>query len=47
VGDVGRDPDYLTALGSTRSEIIVSVMDKTNYPVIGTIDVESERAQPI
>lgn len=43
VGDVARDPDYLTALGSTRSEIIVPVMDKTDDAVIGTIDVESER----
>jgi putative methionine-R-sulfoxide reductase with GAF domain len=42
VGDVASDPDYLTALGSTRSEIIIPVMDKTNDAALGTIDVESE-----
>jgi putative methionine-R-sulfoxide reductase with GAF domain len=31
------------ALGSTRSEMIIPVMDKTNDAAIGTIDVESER----
>lgn len=43
VSDVARNPDYLTALGSTRSEIIIPVMGKTNDAVIGTIDLESER----
>jgi putative methionine-R-sulfoxide reductase with GAF domain len=43
VGDVARDPDYLTALGSTQSEIIVPVLDNAKDAVIGTIDVESER----
>jgi putative methionine-R-sulfoxide reductase with GAF domain len=41
VGDVTRDPHYLTAFGSTRSEIIVPVMDETGM-VLGTIDVEGE-----
>ena len=43
VGDVANDPRYLTALGSTRSEIIVPVLDLTGETVIGTIDVESEQ----
>jgi L-methionine (R)-S-oxide reductase len=42
VGDVGTDPRYLTALGSTRSEIIVPILSDEGE-VIGTIDVESER----
>jgi L-methionine (R)-S-oxide reductase len=44
VGDVATDPRYLTAFGSTRSEIIVPVHDATRALVIGTIDIESERA---
>ena len=42
VGDVSADPRYLTAFGSTRSEIIVPVFDRERRTVIGTIDVESE-----
>ena len=42
VDDVATDPDYLTALATTRSEIIVPVLDATGHSVIGTIDVESE-----
>jgi putative methionine-R-sulfoxide reductase with GAF domain len=42
VGDVTGDPRYLTAFGSTRSEIIVPVMDRAGRDVVGTIDVESE-----
>jgi L-methionine (R)-S-oxide reductase len=42
VGDVSADPRYLTALGSTRSEIIVPIFDDREQ-VVGTIDVESER----
>jgi GAF domain-containing protein len=42
VGDVKSDARYLTALGSTRSEIIVPVFNDKGE-VIGTIDVESER----
>jgi L-methionine (R)-S-oxide reductase len=43
VGDVAADPRYLTALGSTRSEIIVPVFDIEEKMVVGTIDVESEQ----
>jgi GAF domain-containing protein len=44
VGDVRKDPRYLTAFGSTLSEIIVPILDPRRGTVIGTIDVESERA---
>ncbi len=43
VGDVSADPRYLTALGSTRSEIIVPVLDSEKKIVVGTIDIESEQ----
>ena len=43
VGDVGSDPRYLSAFGSTLSEIIVPVIDETSGAVVGTIDVESEQ----
>jgi L-methionine (R)-S-oxide reductase len=43
VGDVRKDPRYLTAFGSTLSEIIVPVLSPDGR-VIGTVDVESERA---
>jgi putative methionine-R-sulfoxide reductase with GAF domain len=43
VGDVRNDSRYLTAFDSTLSEIIVPVLDSSTA-VIGTIDVESERA---
>lgn len=42
VGDVTADPRYLTAFGTTRSEIIIPVFDIPRENVIGTIDVESE-----
>ena len=42
VGDVRNDRRYLTAFGSTLSEIIVPVLDDS-MAVVGTIDVESER----
>jgi putative methionine-R-sulfoxide reductase with GAF domain len=42
VGDVANDRDYLTALTTTRSEIIVPVVDERGSHVVGTIDVESE-----
>lgn len=44
VGDVRNDPRYLTAFGSTLSEIIVPVMAPGEERVIGTVDVESEHA---
>jgi GAF domain-containing protein len=42
VGEVAVDPDYLTAFGTTKSEIIVPIFDRLNQRVIGTIDIESE-----
>jgi putative methionine-R-sulfoxide reductase with GAF domain len=44
VGDVTKEPRYLTAFGNTLSEIIVPILDPQRGKVIGTIDVESERA---
>jgi putative methionine-R-sulfoxide reductase with GAF domain len=43
VGDVRSDSRYLTAFGSTLSEIIIPVLDPRNERVMGTVDVESER----
>jgi L-methionine (R)-S-oxide reductase len=43
VGDVAADPRYLTAFGSTRSEIIVPNFNGQQDQVVGTIDVESAR----
>lgn len=43
VGDVAGDPRYLSAFGSTRSEIIVPILDARGETVMGTIDVESEK----
>jgi L-methionine (R)-S-oxide reductase len=43
VGDVAADPRYLTAFGTTRSEIIVPVFDGAGESVVGTIDVESDK----
>jgi putative methionine-R-sulfoxide reductase with GAF domain len=42
VGDVSADPRYLTAFGTTQSEIIVPIFDAEANNVVGTIDVESE-----
>ena len=44
MADVRKDPRYLTAFGNTLSEIIVPVLDPQSRTVIGTFDVESERA---
>jgi GAF domain-containing protein len=44
VGDVRNDPRYATAFGSTLSEMIVPVLAPGGGRVIGTVDVESERA---
>jgi len=41
--DVSSDPAYLTALGTTRSEIIVPVFGDGRETLIGTIDVESDK----
>jgi L-methionine (R)-S-oxide reductase len=43
VGDVSKDPRYLTAFGSTCSEIIVPIVGCAGRKVVGTIDVESEK----
>jgi len=43
VGDVTKDPRYLTTFGSTRSEMIVPAMKPAGRGVVGLIDVESER----
>ena len=43
VGEVTADPRYLTAFATTRSEIIVPVLDRAGENVVGTIDVESEK----
>ncbi len=43
VGDVRNDPRYLTAFGSTLSEMIVPMLHPGDGRVIGTVDVESER----
>jgi L-methionine (R)-S-oxide reductase len=41
-GDVTSDPRYLTAFSSTRSEIIIPVLDENSGRVTGTIDIESD-----
>jgi L-methionine (R)-S-oxide reductase len=43
IGDVASDPAYLIALDTTRSEIIIPVVDVAAERVIGTLDIESER----
>jgi GAF domain-containing protein len=42
VGDVTKDPRYITTFGSTRSEMVVPVRSPTGI-VVGTIDIESDR----
>ena len=42
VGDVEQDPDYLTALGSTRSEIILPILSLMGDRIVGTLDVDGE-----
>ena len=42
VGDVRNDPRYLTAFGTTLSEMIVPVLSPDGR-VVGTVDVESEK----
>jgi putative methionine-R-sulfoxide reductase with GAF domain len=44
VGDVRNDPRCLTAFANTLSEIIVPVLHPGDGRVVGTVDVESERA---
>ncbi len=40
--DVANDPRYLTAFGSTQSEIIIPVISPESQKVVGTLDVESD-----
>jgi hypothetical protein len=42
VGNVKKDPRYLTTLGGTISEIIIPILGSPEPKVIGTIDIESE-----
>lgn len=42
--DVANDPRYLTAFGTTRSEIIIPVITPSDGKVVGTLDVEDARA---
>jgi L-methionine (R)-S-oxide reductase len=44
VGDVRSDSRYLTAFGDTLSEIVVPVLAPGGGRVMGTVGVESERA---
>jgi GAF domain-containing protein len=44
VQDVAADPRYLPTLGGTRAEAIVPVRSASSGAVVGTIDVESDRA---
>jgi putative methionine-R-sulfoxide reductase with GAF domain/uncharacterized Fe-S cluster protein YjdI len=44
VGDVQTDPRCLAAHADTRSEMIVPVLDPATREVVGTVDIESERA---
>ena len=43
VPDVALDPRYLTTFGATRAEAIFPVQVVDAGPVVGTIDVESDR----
>ena len=43
VGDVTKDPRYLSTFGDTGSEIIVPVLRPPTGVVLGLIDVESAR----
>ena len=43
VGDVAKDPRYLTTFGSTMSEIVVPIYSRAGEIALGLIDVESEQ----
>jgi putative methionine-R-sulfoxide reductase with GAF domain len=43
VGDVTKDPRYLTTFSSTRSEIVIPVLHSATGATLGIIDIESER----
>jgi GAF domain-containing protein len=44
VGDVSKDPRYLTTFSSTRSEIVVPILNFVTGRARGVLDVESDRA---
>ena len=43
IQDVTQDPRYLTTFGGTRAEAIFPVAAREGGPIVGTIDVESDR----
>ena len=43
IGDVTMDSRYLTAFGTTKSEIVVPIRALDGEHIVGTIDVESKR----
>ena len=43
VGDVRKDPRYLPAFHSSRSEIIVPMVNNDKKTIIGMLDVDSEK----
>ncbi len=43
VGDVQKDPRWLPAFWTTRSEVVVPIISEVSKQVIGVIDVESEK----
>ena len=43
VGDVRKDPRWLPAFWTTRSEVVVPIISEKTKQVIGVIDVESEK----
>jgi GAF domain-containing protein len=45
VGDVSKDPRYLEAFATTRSEIVVPVLDAVTGRTRALIDVESDRLE--
>lgn len=43
VGDVRKDPRWLPAFWTTKSEVVVPIISEKTKQVIGVIDVESEK----
>jgi L-methionine (R)-S-oxide reductase len=43
IGDVSTDTRYVSAYGSTQSEIIIPIRALDGEHIVGTIDVESDR----
>jgi putative methionine-R-sulfoxide reductase with GAF domain len=46
VGNVSADPRYLTAFGTTRSEIIVPVFDRERKNVVGPSTLRAKNRMP-